>query len=401
MDMTRANSAGEGETILVQEGLAAGELDVYRRHPFAIVRGEGYRLWTDDGRELVDFYGGHATTLLGYGHPGLVEGISQQARELFFQTNAVEVESRRRAAEKLAGFAPAPLSQVFFVNSGAEANENALKLACRTTGRGHVVAIRGGFHGRTAAAAACTDSGVPEAANTGGFPRAPFDVTWVAPNERSEIEEAVGPHTAAIIFEPVQGMGGALCLTPEYLKHLSDVATRAGACLIADEIQCGMGRTGQRFAIEASGVEVDFLTTAKGLAGGFPAGAMLTSESIARTVAPGDLGTTFGGGPLATRLIEVVIDALEAPGFLDHVRACELEIRSRLEQLGRTAVQGRGLLLGIRTVAPAREVLSHLLENGVLAGGARDPHIVRLTPPLIVDAEAIERLITAWEEAPA
>lgn len=378
-----------------------GELSVYKRHPFSIVRGEGYRLWTDDGREFVDFYGGHATALLGYAHPRMIDALKAQSESLFFQTNAVGVDVRTRAARRLAEYAPAPLSRVFFVNSGAEANENALRLACRFTGRDHMVAIRGGFHGRTAAAAACTDAGSQGPPAWYGFPRTPFDVTWVEPNDEDAIVDAVGPRTAAVILEPIQGMGGARVLSNAFLQRARAVTTHHGACLIADEVQCGMGRSGERFAIEASGVEVDLLTTAKGIAGGFPAGAVLLSSAIAQTVKLGDLGTTFGGGPLAASMIETVLDELEAPGRLEHVRSCEREIRARLAgEESVIDVQGRGLLLGIRVSCSAKEALAHLLQRGILAGGARDPHIVRLIPPLTIDLEAIERLAAAWKGMP-
>lgn len=373
------------------------ELPVYHRYPLTIERGEGCRLYTDDGRELIDFYGGHATALLGYGHPKLVAALEDQARTLFFQTNAVELDVRTRAAERLARFAPAALTKVFFVNSGAEANENALRVACRVTGRDHVVAVRGGFHGRTSAAAACTDGS--EAWY--GFARTPFDVTWVEPNDRAALEGAVGDTTAAVIVEPIQGMGGARVLEDTFLGAIRDVTRERGALFIADEIQCGMGRSGEPFAIARAGVDVDLLTTAKGIAGGFPAAALLLSDEIAAHVKPGDLGTTFGGGPLAARLIETVIDCLEAPGFLEGVRAREAQIRDQCPVGPVTAIQGRGLLLGLRVSRSAKEINSLLLEQGILAAGAKDPHIVRLIPPLTIDEAAVDALARALERIPA
>jgi acetylornithine/succinyldiaminopimelate/putrescine aminotransferase len=373
---------------------AAGELAVYKRLPVEIAGGEGVRVRTADGRTLLDFYGGHATALLGYRHPGLLEALARQAHALFFQTNLVEVAVRRRATDRLVRFAPEGLSRVFLVNSGAEANENALRVACRATGRSRVVCLEGGWHGRTAAAAAVTY----DAAAWYGFPRAPFLVTRVPHDDPQALATAVDDDTAAVILEPVQGQIGARALDPAVLCAAREATRRSGALLIADEIQCGMGRTGHPFAITASGVAPDLLTTAKGLAGGFPAGALFLTEELAATIRPGDLGTTFGGGPMAAALIVSVLDALEAPGFLEHVRRMGALLESTCRVGPVTAVQGRGLLRGLRTMRPAAEITRALLERGILAGGSGDPHVVRIMPPLIVEEDDILTLARALEE---
>jgi len=273
----------------------AWSLPVYAQLDIEPVGGEGPYLHTADGRRILDFYGGHAVAALGYGHPRLVEAIGGQAKRLSFQSNLLPLSLRARACEALARFAPPGLDRVFLVNSGAEANENALKIAFSSTGRSRVVAVEGAFHGRTAAAAAVTWG----SERWYGFPRKPFDVTFV-PRERPEaLAQAVDRDTAAVILEPVQGVAGAVDLSPALIAGARDATKAAGAMLIFDEVQCGMGRTGRPFAADYFGVTPDLLTTAKGLAGGFPAGALITSEAVARTLKAGDLGTTFGGGPMA------------------------------------------------------------------------------------------------------
>ncbi|HLF57881.1 MAG TPA: aminotransferase class III-fold pyridoxal phosphate-dependent enzyme, partial [Thermoanaerobaculia bacterium] len=293
------------------------------------VSGHGSTLETADGRRLIDFYGGHAVALLGYLHPKLLAALAHQANALFFQSNAVPMAVRERAARRLAEFAPAGLDRVFFVNSGAEANENALRIALRAVGRPRVVALEGAFHGRTAAAAAVTWG-----ARWYGFPRTPFDVRFVPREDPEALERALSPgDVAAVIVEPVQGVAGAVALSDAYLAEARRLATAAGTLLVFDEVQCGMGRSGQPFVAQAAGVTPDILTVAKGLAGGFPAGAVLIGRELAETLRPGDLGTTFGGGPLAAALVEATIDAIESERLLSNVRA-------RAEQIVATCAVG-------------------------------------------------------------
>ena len=361
------------------------EFPVYRRLDLEIVAGDGSRVWTRDGRQLIDFYGAHAVAALGYRHPELSRVLAQQARELLFQTNLVEVAARRRACRDLAGFAPPGLDRVFLVNSGAEANENALRLAFRGRDRTRVVAIEGGFHGRTAAAGACSHGARDR---WYAFPRPPFEVVWVAPDDPTALRSAVDDATAAVILEPIQGLAGARELDGELLRGAREACDQHGALLIADEVQCGMGRAGRAFAIEAAGVAPDILTTAKGLAGGFPAGAVIAGAALADALPKGALGTTFGGGPMACACISTVVEHLSQPGFLARVSALGERIRRSCRVGPVVDVQGRGLLLGLRCDRPASEVLALLRDRGILAGGATDPRVVRLMPPLTLgDAE--------------
>jgi acetylornithine/N-succinyldiaminopimelate aminotransferase len=369
-------------------------LPVYAHTPVEPVRGDGVMVTTRDGRELIDFYGGHAVAILGYRHPRVLAALAKQAEELFFQSNSVPLAVRARAAERLVRFGPQGLTRAFFVNSGAEANENALRIAFRRTGRSRVVALEGAFHGRTAAAGALTWKNE----RWYGFPRPPFDVTIVPRKDVDALSTAMGPDVAAFIVEPIQGQAGAVDFGAEYLAAARELTRAAGALLIFDEVQCGMGRTGHPFAAQAYGVTPDILTTAKGLAGGFPAGAVLVSDAAAAGLQHGDLGATFGGGPMACALIETVIDVIETGDLLPRVRALSALIRETCQVGPVTGVQGDGFLLGLRTSRPGREIVNELLEKGILAGTAGDPNIVRLLPPLILEESHVAALAKALAE---
>jgi acetylornithine/succinyldiaminopimelate/putrescine aminotransferase len=372
-------------------------LPVYDLLDVEPVSGEGSVLLCVDGRRLVDFYGGHAVALLGYGHPRLLAALREQAETLFFQSNAVPLAVRERAATALAGFAPAGLDRVFFVNSGAEANENALRLAFRATGRPAIVALEGAFHGRTVAAAAVTWN-----ARWYGFPRTPFDVRFVPREDIAALDRALAPgDVAALILEPVQGVAGAVALSDDFLRAARRLTAAAGGLLIFDEVQCGMGRSGAPFVAQASGVTPDLLTTAKGIAGGFPAGAVLMGETIAATVKTGDLGSTFGGGPLAAALIAATIGAIADENLLVNVRERAAQIRATCAVGPVTEVTGRGLLAGLRTLRPAKQVQRELLDRGFLVGTSSDPHVVRLLPPLVITEGEVAALAAALAELPA
>jgi acetylornithine/N-succinyldiaminopimelate aminotransferase len=373
---------------------ASALLDVFDQVPLRPVRGEGAYLFTADGARVLDFYGGHAVAALGYSHPALVAALDAQARTLFFQSNAVPLDVRERAAAALVRFGPEGLSRVFFVNTGAEANENALRIAFLATGRAQVVAVEGAFHGRTAGAAAIT-------AGNGrwyGFPRAPFPVRWVPFDDVAALERAVDGEVAAVFVEPVQGVAGARALSKEFLATARKATADSGALLVFDEVQCGMGRTGFPFAAQAFGVLPDVLTTAKGLGGGFPVGAVMVGEALAARIRRGDLGTTFGGGPLAAALVEAVIGAIERDGLLGRVRRLSARLQRECVVGPVAAVQGMGFLLGLRTEPPAKDVLARLRERRILAGGSADPHVVRLLPPLILEDAHVDELVHALGE---
>lgn len=375
--------------------MATKLLEVFKQIEVKPVRGEGAWLFAEDGSRYLDFYGGHAVALLGNSHPRLTETVSRQAQSLVFVSNLVPLAVRERAAERLIAFGPKGLDRVFFVNSGAEANENALRIAFRATGRKRVACVAGSFHGRTAAASAITAGHEKWYA----FPAEPFPVDVVPFDDDDALARAVGPDTAAVIFEPVQGVGGARALSPGFVARAREVTSKAGAVLIFDEVQCGMGRSGHPFAAQAYGVTPDLLTTAKGLAGGFPVGAVLVSEALSKVVKPGDLGTTFGGGPLACALVETVIDTIEREQLLPRVRRLSARLVAETRVGPVADVQGMGFLLGLRTRAPAKEVLTALRQqHRILAGDSADPNIVRLLPPLVLEDAHVDALVAALKE---
>jgi acetylornithine/succinyldiaminopimelate/putrescine aminotransferase len=371
---------------------------VFAQYPIEIAHGEGVWLHARDGRKILDFYGGHAVAGLGYGHPRWLAALERQARQMAFQTNALPMAVRERAAARLAKFAGLGLDTVFWINSGAEANENALKLAFKITGRSKAVALVQGWHGRTAAAGAVT-WGAHE--KWYGFPRLPFDVSFVPRDDPAAVEQFVDADTAAVIVEPVQGVGGAYDVGKPMLQALRQRCDDVGAFLIFDEVQCGMGRTGAPFAANFYGVTPDLLSAAKALGNGFPVSALLVSRRVAAQIKYDDMGTTFGGGPMACAVAEAVIDTIESESLLANVRTVSTYIRSNCVIGPVTGTQGAGFLLGLKTSRPAKEVQAALLERNILTGTSGDPHILRLLPAYILNEGHVDRLCDALAKIPA
>ncbi len=365
---------------------------VYAQFPLEVVDAQGVFLNTPDGRRVLDLYGGHAVAALGYGHPRWLAALTNQAKALAFQSNAVPLDVRKRAATRLAKFCGLGLDTVFFINSGAEANENALKLALKITGRREVVAVEGSFHGRTAAAGAVTWGAQKK---WYGFPQTPFDVKFIPRNDDAAAAAAITEKTGAVIVEPVQGVAGALDLPKGLLETLRKRCNETGTVLIFDEVQCGVGRTGHPFAANFYGVTPDMITTAKALGAGFPVSALLMSNAMAAHLHVDDLGTTFGGGPMACAMVEAVVDIIETENLLENVRLRSAEIRERCIVGPVTAVQGAGFLLGLRTTRPAKDVQAALLKQDILTGTSGDPHVVRILAPYVLQSEHVEMLRAA------
>ena len=375
---------------------AATTLPVYRQLPFVPQSATGCDIFTNDNRRILDLYGGHAVAALGYGHPRLERAICEQSKTLLFQSNAVALDIRASAAEKLIAIAPDNLRRVFFVNSGAEANENALRMACVATGRSKILAITHGFHGRTAAAAAVTWN----SDKWYGFANKPFEVEFIERDDCAAAIEKIGDDIAAVIFEPVQGVAGAYDLSGEFLTALRAQTTKYGAMLIADEVQSGIGRCGHFFAVQAYGIEADIISSAKALGGGIPCGAILCTEELAAKFGPGDLGSTFGGGPIASAAIVAVLETIENEDLLANVRARETQIRNTCIIGPVSKIQGMGLLLGLVCDRPALAVRDALLEQDILTGTSADPQVLRILAPLILEEEHVDRLATALASIP-
>ena len=370
-------------------------LPVYAQFPVLPVRGRGSWLIDENGAEWLDAYGGHAVAATGHCHPEVVRAVTEQAAELLFYSTAVRHPVRDALAEKLVELCPDPLARVFLCNSGAEANENALHLARRFTGRRTIVSLSGGWHGRTAATLACTD-GVryEEAARRSGIllsRKVPFD-------DNAALEAAVDATVAAIIVEPVQGFAGARECSPEFLRAARRLCSEHGAVLIFDEVQCGVGRCGAFTAAESYGVVPDLLTLAKGLAAGLPIGAVIGIEDIAKSLSLGDLGSTFGGGPLPCAAALANIGVIENEHLIQNAidvgrYLTEGALHARVRR-----VSGRGLLLGLHLERPAAEVQRALFEHRILTGTSTDPQVLRLLPPLSFSRDEADILLRGLED---
>ena len=379
-------------------------LGVYRRAPMEFVRGAGVELFDSEGRAYLDFVAGIAVNALGYGDAGLERAMRDAIDGgLVHVSNLYRTAPGERLAEKIVERTFA--DRVFFCNSGAEANEGAFKMVrrwARTTGgtaKHEIVALRGAFHGRLFGTLAATDR--PSY-------RAPFRPLAggisIIERDLSEIDAALNAETvAAVIVEPVQGEGGVRVLDGEFLRALRDITRTRGIALILDEIQCGYGRTGTFFAHEHLGFTPDLLTVAKPMAGGLPMGAILATEVIARTLQPGDHGTTFGGGPFVSSVALHVFDRLSDPGLLACVSTNGAWLGEALQRLAATsskirAVRGIGYMWGIDVVDPAKDVVARALDLGLLICSAGD-HTLRLLPPLVMERAELERGVKLLSEA--
>jgi acetylornithine/succinyldiaminopimelate/putrescine aminotransferase len=354
-------------------------LPVYTPMPVRPVRGHGSWLVDEDGAEWLDAYGGHAVASTGHSHPDVVWAIAEQAEQLLCYSTAVPLTQREALGDKLAELCPAPVGGVCLCDSGAAANENALHLARRHTGRQTIVTVRGGWHGRTAATLACTDGArYEEAARRAGVPlsrKVPFD-------DVAALEAAVDESVAAVLVEPIQGFAGARDCSLEFLAAARRVCDDRGAALLFDEVQCGVGRCGGFAAAEAVGVAPDALTFAKGLAGGLPIGAVVATPALTESLAIGDLGSTFGGGPVPCAAALANIAVIERDGLIANAVAVGRHLTQGARALGVRKVSGRGLLLGLHLGRPATEVQRALFARRILTGTATDPQVLRLLPPL-------------------
>jgi acetylornithine/N-succinyldiaminopimelate aminotransferase len=373
-------------------------MPTYARAPVAFERGEGAYLYATDGSRYLDFASGIAVTALGHAHPHLVAALTEQAKKLWHTSNLFQIPGQARLAERLtaASFA----DSVFFCNSGAEAIECGLKMVRKYQDdfgdpkRYRVICCEGGFHGRTLA----TISAGGQEKHLAGFAPAVEGFDHVAYGNLNELRAAIGPETAAVLVEPVQGEGGLRAASAEYLKGLRQVCDEYGLLMFLDEVQCGMGRSGRLFAHEYAGIEPDIVATAKGLGGGFPVGACLAKEKAARALTAGSHGSTFGGNPLAMAVANAVLDVLLADGFLETVRRRAERLRQGLAELVRRhpdrleETRGFGLLLGLKCRVPNSDLMSRLRDKRLLVATAGD-NVLRILPPLIVEESHIEEAL--------
>jgi acetylornithine/N-succinyldiaminopimelate aminotransferase len=378
----------------------------YARADLAFERGEGAWLWTVDGRRFLDFGSGIATASIGHAHPHLVQAIADQAAKVMHTSNLYRIPQAERLAQRLvdASFA----DSVFFCNSGAEANEGMIKMMRRAMSdagkpeRFRIICFEGAFHGRTLATLAATgnhhylEGFGPEVE---GFDHVPF-------NNMNAVRDKVGPQTCGIIVEPVQGEGGVRPADMQFLQDLRAACDEYGIVLGMDEVQSGMGRTGKLFAYEWAGITPDVMSSAKGIGGGFPLGAVFAKEQFAKALKPGTHGTTFGGNPLACAAGNAVLDVILAPGFLADVQRKGAWLRGHLDRIAAEFpavfenARGMGLLLGLKCTMPQAQVQAACIAEGLLAITAGD-NVLRLAPPLVITDGDLEQAVGMLRRAAA
>ncbi|HEX9423613.1 MAG TPA: aminotransferase class III-fold pyridoxal phosphate-dependent enzyme [Pyrinomonadaceae bacterium] len=369
------------------------QLATYKKMPIVAERGEGVWLYTSDGEKYLDLYGGHAVAGTGHSHPHVVAAIQEQAEKLLFYSNLVYSEARARAAERLISIAPSELTKAFFCNSGTEANENAMRMARMTTGRENIITFSGGFHGRTADAISATFLGKYREL---GEPNVPGHLEAEFGNIES-VRALADKAVAAIMLEPIQSMAGVRTADSEFYRALRELCDERQIVLIYDEVQTGVGRTGEWFfsgSEAGAGVVPDIITLAKALGSGIPVGACLVTEKISANIRENDLGTTFGGGMIAMAAVTATLEAIENDRMLENVRTVEGYLRHSLKEVPRiVSVRGRGFLLGLEFSEKAAPVHKALLERKIITGTSSDPNVLRLLPPLCLKRKEVDLLV--------
>jgi acetylornithine/N-succinyldiaminopimelate aminotransferase len=364
--------------------------NVYPLVDITPVRALGATLWDDKGQQYLDFYGGHAVISIGHSHPHYVQRLTEQLQNMGFYSNSVQIPIQRELAEKLGEVSGYPEYALFLCNSGAEANENALKLASFHTGKTRVLAFKGAFHGRTSGAVAATDN--PKIV-------APFNAGHAVSfleYDLGAVEQALqAGDVCAAIIEPIQGVGGIIMPSDDFLRGLAALCQQYGALLIADEVQCGYGRSGKFFAHQWASIQPDIISVAKGMGNGFPIGGILIAPTLKASY--GLLGTTFGGNHLACAAALAVLEVIEQEQLVEHARTLGDYLRNELlTNAGAEEIRGRGLMVGIKYDFPIKEVRDKLLaEYHIFVGNASDPTVLRLLPPLNITKAEVDRFLQA------
>jgi len=374
----------------------------YARYPLLLVRGKGTRVWDLEGKEYLDFVSGLAVCNLGHCHPKVVKAIQDQAEKLIHVSNFYYIEPQIQLATLLCKHSFA--DKVFFCNSGAEANEGAIKLARkyakerRGEDRYEIITMEHSFHGRTLATLTAT---AQEKYHKGYAPLVP-GFKYIPFNDVGALKKAIDSKTCAVMLEPIQGEGGVNCPSKGYLRALREICDEEGLLLILDEVQVGMGRTGKLFAYEHEGVEPDLLTLAKSLAGGVPIGALLIRDEVAESFEPGDHASTFGGNPLATAAGVAALTAILDEGMLENCQKVGEYFLSRLEEIKKKypfvqQVRGRGLILGMELKMEGSSIVKEMMRKGFLINCTMG-NVLRFLPPLIVTQEEVDQMLEALEE---
>ena len=370
--------------------------DVYSLLDMEPVKAQGAYLWDKNGVEYLDFYGGHAVISIGHTHPHYVAKISEQLSKIGFYSNAVINSLQVELAEKLGELSGYADYELFLCNSGAEANENALKLASFTTGRERVLAMHGAFHGRTSLAVAISDNPAIQAPVNKTDKVAYIDLNDIEALER----ELKSEQYAAVIIEPIQGVNGIREASKEFMQAAREVCDKTGTMLICDEVQAGYGRSGEFFSHQWSGVKADIISMAKGIANGFPVGAIMVSPKI--PAKKGMLGTTFGGSHLACAAAIAVADVVKAEGLVENARKMGAKIVEGIKGVsGVEDIRGRGLMIGIDLSVPQADFRKVLREKYHIMTGLSGKHTLRLLPPLMIGEKEVERFVEAFKATAA
>ncbi len=370
--------------------------DVYSLLDMEPVKAEGAYLWDKNGVEYLDFYGGHAVISIGHTHPHYVAKISEQLSKIGFYSNAVINSLQVELAEKLGELSGYEDYELFLCNSGAEANENALKLASFTTGRERVLAMHGAFHGRTSLAVAISDNPSIQAPVNKTDKVAYIDLNDIEALQR----ELASQQYAAVIIEPIQGVNGIRVASDEFMQAAREVCDKTGTMLICDEVQAGYGRSGRFFSHQWSGIKADIISMAKGIANGFPVGAIMVSPKI--PAKKGMLGTTFGGSHLACAAAIAVADVVKAEGLVENVRKMGEKIIEGIKGVsGVEDIRGRGLMIGIDLSVPQADFRKVLREKYHIMTGLSGKHTLRLLPPLMIGDKEVERFVEAFKATAA
>lgn len=379
----------------------AGYLPVFSRYEIVLDHGEGAYVWDHNGKKYLDFLGGIAVNVLGHNHPALVKAVSEQAGKMLHCSNLYYTQAQADAADKLAKLSGLEDAKVFFGNSGAEANEGAIKLARKFTHqqdpeKSQIITAWMSFHGRTLAT--LTATGQPHYQE--GVGPLPEGFDYVHYNDIAALEKMMSDKTCAVMLETIQGEGGVYTPNSGYLQQVRELCDKHGALLIFDEIQAGIGRSGEFFAYDKYGVKPDIVTLAKGLAGGVPIGAFVARGEVARAMQPGDHGTTFGGNPLACAAANVVLDTVPQAEFLEHIRQVGSYFKQQLSSLQAkfpsliSQVRGEGLILGAELSRDdiGRDIVNECLSEGIIIN-CTVGKVLRFIPPLIIDEEQVDEVV--------
>ncbi|AEF93162.1 Acetylornithine/succinyldiaminopimelate aminotransferase [Desulfotomaculum nigrificans CO-1-SRB] len=378
-------------------------MNTYGRLPMALVKGEGAWVWDADGNKYLDFVGGLAVNSLGHAHPKVAEAICQQARTMLHCSNIYWIEPQVKLAKLLVENSCA--DKVFFCNSGAEANEGAIKLARKYAKLNYgpdkyeIITAANSFHGRTLAAITATG----QTKYQKGFEPLPQGFRYVPFNDLAALTQSIGPHTCAVMLEPVQGEGGVIPANPEYLTGVAKLCREKGLLLIFDEVQCGLGRTGKFLAHQHYQVEPDIITLAKALGGGFPIGAMMAREEVAKAFQPGDHASTFGGNPLACAAALAAMDALLHDGVMTNAVTVGQYFKEKLQGLAEKypyvrEVRGKGLMLGLELAIEGKDIVAKCLDQGLLIN-CTNGKVLRFLPPLIITEAEVDQAVAILDKS--